>query len=806
MIDNKYLKVYDTYDQFAVDSEQYKRGEDHIAYITNQYEVIYWLYLEHVWKPFNVQTTNAGILEDGRSKVNVTLNYVEGMPVLKYLPNIPDPERIVKMDNFLANYPYIEYISDLETINLTSLQNAFSGSNIKELPKLCLDKIVNMDYFIDNCPNLEHAILENINGFTKILNEVVIHEPHINLKEIITKNVDCKFDIYNYYNLNKIECIYNNELVGTVRLVFSNIESNNSTNLYVYSKNVSIHSGGITTSKPFPKYIKTENIDFKLYSTRNYNIENLPIIECDILNMTSTFSREMYFNNFPAHYLSKIYNINSKYLFIVSYIDIKDTLITGIPNYYSYGVYGTSVSSKEIDSEFYNKHFDNEGNSICGYLKKEYGIDIAQYVINFTNIYTDYTLTNRQNLNLDFTNNINKNDIISIYSISKQNINDYSGSFIIKNPKNNTKIVFYKELNAYIDTIKIINDIRDKIYFSFNFYLYGSGYNNVCALNNISVKGNIETDFIFYKKSDNPEYDFDNNYNNAVINSIYTDSNHKDIINFNYITGGVKIYIKNIIGDIDLSKLNFTNHLINNKRIYWLFDESIIDFDINSRIISTPFIIDNKLYSNTFSVYDKNNANVPIPILKFNNNVEEIIINFNASNNTYYCDMTRIFIDYILNHIKIHYTRGINSIVNLFYYTNRLTIDSIDYITIDCDENIFCYLFISTNDNYIYPDNFYGNINLILWPIYTLKENIIFINFVNTKMRSNYFSTFNLPNLNSESIKKLLISLENNSNIVDGVEQNTTKNLTITETHASYLTEQEIADFTAKNYSLSIIH
>lgn len=147
---NKYMHVFQNYNEFGEHSADYVRGEDHIAFLIEENEVIYWLYLEQVWRPLNVRTTTTGELEDGRTKVAVRLEYVEGGQKYTSVPNIPDPERITSMSRFLEDYPDIEEVNVTGTVNLTDLSYAFAGSKIKNFSLLDTSNVTNWSYFIYN--------------------------------------------------------------------------------------------------------------------------------------------------------------------------------------------------------------------------------------------------------------------------------------------------------------------------------------------------------------------------------------------------------------------------------------------------------------------------------------------------------------------------------------------------------------------------------------------------------------------------------------------------------------------------------
>lgn len=176
---NKYMQVFQNYNEFVEHSADYVRGEDHIAFLIEENEVIYWLYLEQVWRPLNVRTTTTGQLEDGRTKVAVRLEYVEGGQKYTSVPNIPDPERITSMSHFLEDYPDIEEVNVSGTVNLTDLSYAFAGSKIKDFSMLNVSNVNNANHFIDNINNptfdIEISFSPNSGKFSSlyILNVII---------------------------------------------------------------------------------------------------------------------------------------------------------------------------------------------------------------------------------------------------------------------------------------------------------------------------------------------------------------------------------------------------------------------------------------------------------------------------------------------------------------------------------------------------------------------------------------------------------------------------------------------------------
>ena len=153
----RYLQVYSNYDQFSAASDDYVKGEDHICYVVTENEIIYWIALENVWRPLNVVTTSAGTIEGIDNPVNVTLRTVDGGVLYTRVPNIPDAERIINMDNFLQNYPQIEYLDFTGNVNTTSMVNAFANSNIKSVGNIDFDKVENITSIFENCTNFDEG-------------------------------------------------------------------------------------------------------------------------------------------------------------------------------------------------------------------------------------------------------------------------------------------------------------------------------------------------------------------------------------------------------------------------------------------------------------------------------------------------------------------------------------------------------------------------------------------------------------------------------------------------------------------------
>ena len=220
---NKYMQVFQNYNEFGEHSADYVRGEDHIAFLIEENEVIYWLYLEQVWRPLNVRTTTTGELEDGRTKVAVRLEYIEGGQKYTSVPNIPDPERITSMSRFLKDYPDIEEVNVSGTVNLTDLSYAFASSKIKDFSMLDTSNVDNIYGFINNISNNDLIIKFSTN---KALDDFKISDVDIN-KLTITANRKNDNSLWSFidFNCDELELISNKEQYSKITVSGSSIDT-----------------------------------------------------------------------------------------------------------------------------------------------------------------------------------------------------------------------------------------------------------------------------------------------------------------------------------------------------------------------------------------------------------------------------------------------------------------------------------------------------------------------------------------------------------------------------------------------------
>lgn len=445
---NKYMQVFDTYDQFAQNSADYVKGEDHIAYLIQENEVIYWLYLEQVWRPLNVRTTTTGQLEDGRSKVAVRLECVEGGQKYTSVPNIPDPERITSMSHFLEDYPDIEEVNVTGTVNLTDLSYAFAGSKIKDFSKLDTSNVTTAA-----------LCLSNINDNT--LNFIISFAKRCNINYIIGDSVINNFTI-NSSEIVDYDITNNDSVVNTITL---NVNEESSNGLYgkinVIKTNGNLDMMGITCN----------NITCKRIDILPANIEN-NFDECYINSETTIFNdNNQYFSPFYYKYI-----INSGIVYLknqtstrkfsssfgngIKYININVDNANTIGNF----IFTTPI----VDDAFYAKY--------------NHPISIFQYKTTFTEV-ADVNITEATDSSLIYVDwgsiDFDTDEMsIEFYNIDNDDLL-YINTTLLHFKKfiaDNTNISFDVN-NKYDNTLTaILNITADEGYISGNYNTY-NGFN-----------------------------------------------------------------------------------------------------------------------------------------------------------------------------------------------------------------------------------------------------------------------------------------------------------------------------------------
>ena len=337
---NKYMQVFQNYNEFSEHSADYVRGEDHIAFLIEENEVIYWLYLEQVWRPLNVRTTTTGQLEDGRTKVAVRLEYVEGGQKYTSVPNIPDPERITSMSHFLEDYPDIEEVNVSGTVNLTDLSYAFAGSKVKDFSKLDTTNVYDFDSLLERVDNenLECELTSNSDSIqiTSLAANANIKSITINAPNATT--INCNSDIcvranFEYINIKAPNAENQRDYIAV------NVETTGNVTVPTFKQNFSIdlgqnkvytaakmyfnnnnnngyrkEDGGTTTLKAsqyiiFNYIVFAKNKSTFVIDCNDIRSERENWFQCDfgskiLFNENAIFGEQLWFNNFSSYHIN----------------------------------------------------------------------------------------------------------------------------------------------------------------------------------------------------------------------------------------------------------------------------------------------------------------------------------------------------------------------------------------------------------------------------------------------------------------------------------------------------------------------
>ena len=652
---NKYMQVFQNYNEFGEHSADYVRGEDHIAFLIEENEVIYWLYLEQVWRPLNVRTTTTGQLEDGRTKVAVRLEYIEGGQKYTSVPNIPDPERITSMSHFLEDYPDIEEVNVSGTVNLTDLSYAFAGSKIKDFSMLDTSKVDDMTYCLSNIDNNElevitysnvtcciSHILDNSTIKSFIYNGTVTDDSYfdnvtaekliVNTEQEITELNRALMRITNGCDISYIKGL---------NIQLSEAYSVNTLEL-VEAKEISYDYNGSSYNN-----FKVKCDSFDLYPRKNnINICNqIDVTEVTILNIFKTAQAK--------------FGKGIKYLDTVNF-NIKHN---NLNNYIGNFIFTTPI----VDDAFYAK-----------YAQYNTPISIFQYKTTFEEV-ADVNISSKVDSDLLYINtfavNFNTNELsIEIYN----NINIlYSNSPTYKNYK---KFIIDNTNTASIDNCPMIIG-----YIS---------YNNNGIIRDLL--GASEGHISGYFKSDGSNV---NLYHNNLFKNITfigfefynIDSNVIDNSNINFDNSLKCIYLNNNSGfDIDYK------NLIKNNKLEVTFVYNYDDKTINRICMLNNYNMNVDVYINyetNLSIYynlaskESNPLNINadfILSIKVNGTNDSSIINTNLNLENLYVNCTdngfliKLFVETKYNnyyqYIKIDNIYG-NVNIELPYYDNYASID-----------------------------------------------------------------------------------------------------------------------------------
>ena len=746
---NKYLQVLQNYDEFGEYSADYTKGEDHVAFLIEENEVIYWLYLEQVWRPLNVRTTKTGELEDGRTKVAVKLEYVEGGQKYTSVPNIPDPERITSMSHFLENYPDIEEVNVIGTVNLTDLSYAFAGSKIKDFSMLDTSNVTNIKGIIDNVNNKDlditikyktHYTEEDSSAFKNItLNKleliqllvfdyyIDIHDSNIN-KLILNNQRIC---LYGSNGSSIIDEIESDDCVS-ISSTNGNSKGNKISN--VVANEISISPSGLIDDNilniKFNKLIIGDS-NFNSYNWKNKIVCLSNDNVCNIVFKSD--NRQIY--NFSFGYgidYSLVPNVN---------LAVVDNCIIG--NF----IFTVPI----VNDEFYTKYSNANKISIFQYkttFEEVADVNISSEV-DSSLIYADWD-------SIDF-DAINMN--IEIYNIINfKNNNNESITF-------NKFILDNRELDLTYDTYPKDYSVIDNIsanegYISGNYicYLNWINYGSADSKTKLSINTNTLLKNIIL-------WDYSEIY---VYGSILTDNN----IKFAYSKAPSMPVIYCYTNNVDISNLKDENNIVtcalntNNDDYKLLYKEDIILNIIKGyRSFYLTLIIDYVKQENSHII------NNNIILIKSNNylisleqitKIENIYLHGNVTLSGFYslCNSKGDFEDY-----EISFK---NSVSNIYGENITITLPGITEINSNGILNVY-----PDKDVYKHIDIYKSNAN-----------------------SESYITIF--MNLDNESTINLITKLVDNTS-------STSKTIYMYRTQANIIGEENIAAAVAKNYEIAII-
>lgn len=748
---NKYMQVFQNYNEFGEHSADYVRGEDHIAFLIEENEVIYWLYLEQVWRPLNVRTTTTGQLEDGRTKVAVRLEYVKGGQKYTSVPNIPDPERITSMSHFLEDYPDIEEVNVAGTVNLTDLSYAFAGSKIKDFSMLDTSNVTYFDYIFkdinDETRDLFLKINQSINNIIAgdiVLNNLTIEST--NEKVISTVKLgesDIKNSLIIKGNIN-FELIYDT-LTSNKFYRFNNIKSDANINLlsngqdsYVDYNNIickeltlgwntiNVLNNGYVFETHCDKII-IENGDNNSYTARDYRK-----IEC--YDVKEFILKTSYDNPFSGGIK---FNNND---------DVKITIsdVINIGNFW--------FTTPIVDDAFYAK-----------YAQYNIPISILQYKTTFEEV-ADINISSEVDSNLLY---IDWNDILYKDFTSNLSIEVYNKLEVI------TCDGFSYNMSVYPKKVIIDNsniDMGDDInnYPSVSIGYPGSNIldsidNNIYRISGKFKFSNTIENSIMFKNVQLFDYNDDNDYCSieTFTANIYHFSLERNIT--------VNKYPRIIFFDNDREYTNY-------------------DFDV------TSFIKDNVL---TIGAEYANAMNIKLAIKYIENTQLNILSGLLC--------IFRNWLQYTTENNPINILGNVYLVINTSLPNNTSFI-FVDNVYINCSEDAYIYYldgFISyQNDNITtIGKNIHGSINIILSKYnldasYT-NNNIEHIDINKVKVTQNS-QILKYQSLNEESTIKLITNLIDNT---DG----TNYTIYMYRSQANIIGEENIAVAVAKNYEFAII-
>ena len=753
---NKYMQVFQNYNEFGEHSADYVRGEDHIAFLIEENEVIYWLYLEQVWRPLNVRTTNTGQLEDGRTKVAVRLEYIEGGQKYTSVPNIPDPERITSMSHFLEDYPDIEEVNVSGTVNLTDLSYAFAGSKIKDFSMLDTSNVTNFEYIFkdinDETRDLFLKINQSINNIIagdivlnnltiestneKVISTVKLGESNIKNSLIIKGNINFEL-IYDtltsskFYRFNNIKSDANINLLSNRQDSYVDYNNIICKELTLGWNTINVLNSEYTFETHCDKII-IENGDNNGYTARDWRkIECYDVKEFILkTRYDNTFSGGIKFNN----------NDDIK-------ITINDT--NRIGNFW--------FTTPIIDDAFYAK-----------YAQYNTPISIFQYKTTFTEV-ADVDISSEVDSNLLYVdwNSINFDTSNMSIVINNYMPNDGNGISIQKTFFN----LNGKTFNKFI----LDNDITDEN------NLPTLCFQNVFFELNTTEFSYINGKYKLMSLSRNATYRHTSMFNNLVLYSdiavdIKSLNTHPFLTKDNVIIKAPRFIITNVGNS---GKIEITNLINDNNELYISYYNSYPNYLIKD---TACVLYVSGLLCSFYDWFAGTAVNAPIHI--------------DGETNFY------LYITYS-NDNYISYYKEKSIIDNLFIECkDNCFIGRIDILEYDTDENII--------NHGCVVKNIYGIVNVTL-PYYLNiynAGNIIYnedtfesihhidINSSRCIESNNFITSF--KNLDNETLINLITKLIDNTS-------SSIKTIYMYRSQHTIIGEENIAAAVAKNYEFAII-
>lgn len=497
----QYKNVYADYNEFAKDSYNYIIGNDYIAFLIKENEVIYWNKLELVWKILGVKTKVTGNLPDGRTTVDVTLNYIEGQTKYTIVPMIPDPERITGLSNFLNKYIYIEEINLINTINLINLDNAFTG-NIKHINLPNTEKVYTADNFLyninDNTASFEITFNKN-NFANNNAHKVTVKELNIDtltINAIGDENAEDYISPFSFVNvtINKLnvngfnvdaitvnsEYLNIKEITCDGRVTIKNtgtLETNSFDNINkITAKEVNTKLSAYTADNELIIDADIVNIDFYIKGTKSITLSGKICVErCNQLNyiFTSNDSKQIinikfgFGIDYPSNIIPKVINDNNctigSFLFTTPIVD--DTFYNNIDTIISTFQYKTTF--KEIADIYITENVDNNliyfNGSLLNDEYNNYNIEIynkvnsgisGEIIIHGCKYITKYIIdNNRINLGTDISNYPIINSFFgdNIFTIEYDENYRISGKYRLNNNYNFFNSVAFKDIDIYTE-------------------------------------------------------------------------------------------------------------------------------------------------------------------------------------------------------------------------------------------------------------------------------------------------------------------------------------------------------------------